>query len=160
MLKRFLSTPVYRSRPDTGKRRAHDNFLVYFTPHLLSSAKCHLAWGTYWISAGHKFCLPFFSSQHRLQFRAESRILNSCEINKQIRVGVVMGETRRQSGIEVSKIRNQDLGCNIDVAHCYFVEVSGSYSLYYLGWAEMCCCNSERGSSNKDLFLVHDVCPL
>lgn len=59
--------------------------------------------------------------------------------------------------IEVSKIRNHDLRCDIDVAHCYFVEASRSYSLYYLGWAEVCCCISQSGLSNKDLFLVHAV---
>lgn len=144
-----------------GKGRAHDDVLVNFTSHLLSSAGCNLMWSMYWNSAGHKLSsFLLASSQHRSPSCAESQILNSCGINKQIRVGVVMGKTRRQSGIEVSKIRNQDLGCGIDVAHCNFVEASGLYSPYQLGWAEMCCCISESGLSSKDLCLVHAVHPL
>lgn len=63
----------------------------------------------------------------------------------------------------MSKVRNCEfeLWCGPgSLLFCGSFSILEFYSLYQLGWDEMCCYNSVSGLNNKDLFLTHAMCPL
>lgn len=61
---------VGADRPNMVKGRAHEDFLVYFTSHLLNSADWNLLWNMYCISAGHKLpSFPLFAAPMTVLYR-------------------------------------------------------------------------------------------